>query len=202
MTVSLSVFEVTVENGVTESFAVPVATLVTKPPSMSAWVIVYEAVQVMNAPGANAEGVCGHVTVALSSVTAYEAVEIDRPDVLEPVAVLDDGADRLYVAGVALLTRFSEPSPDSTFETVLLSTGVVSVEADKRATLSICVTPAGNRSLTVAVKLTVRDAAPTLANAQVTTPPDSPHESATRATDVIKCRRHRVGQYSRCRGHI
>ena len=83
----------------------------------------------------------------------------------------------LYVVGVALLTRISEPSPDSTFETVLLSTGVVSFAADKRATLSICVTPAGTGSLTVAVKLTVRDAAPTLANAQVTTPPDSPHES-------------------------
>src|SRR6476646_10806655 len=79
VTVSLSVSEVTVGNGVIESLAVPVATLVTEPASMSACVIVCEAVQVMNAPGARGDGVCGHVTVALSSVTAYGAVRSTGP---------------------------------------------------------------------------------------------------------------------------
>ena len=68
MTVSVSTFDVTV---LLPCIAVAVAVLTIDPASRSACVTVWLAVQVIDPPTASGVGVCGQLTVALSSVTAY-----------------------------------------------------------------------------------------------------------------------------------
>ncbi len=75
VTVSVSVGEVTVP-------LVAEATLVTEPASRSAWVIVYDAVQVIDAPGARL-AVAGHdSSVALSSLTVNGPDNVTLPELV------------------------------------------------------------------------------------------------------------------------
>ena len=70
-TVTVSVGESTGLPPVGASMAVALAMLVTEPASRSACVITCVAVQVMKSPIFSGFGVCGQVTVALSSATEY-----------------------------------------------------------------------------------------------------------------------------------
>ena len=81
------------------------AMLVTEPASRSAWVIVYDAVQVIDAPGARL-AVAGHdSSVALSSVTVNGPANVTLPDVGHQIAVRDHVAQpRIRQVGVAVFT--------------------------------------------------------------------------------------------------
>ena len=76
LTVSLSVFEVTVA---APKLAVPEAVLVIEPASRSAWVAVSDAVHVMNAPGARLAVTGQNSSLAWLSDTANGPVRVTLP---------------------------------------------------------------------------------------------------------------------------
>ncbi len=76
------------------------AMLVTEPESRSAWVIVYDAVQVMKSPGARL-AVAGQVSsVALSSLTVNGPDNVTLPVFVTRIAVRDHVAHGVVASSV------------------------------------------------------------------------------------------------------